>query len=73
MNEWIPVDEALPTEDVYYLVTCNDGSDNVVDMAKYCGGEWGRFIGLGDAWETWDDVIAWMPLPEAYHVCDTKC
>lgn len=64
MSEWIPVDEALPTKDGFYLATL-DG--------ELCG-EDAPFVGLAEYSEDkWVDdepdykcILAWMPLPEAY-------
>ena len=67
-TQWIPVAERLPEEPCdfvpdfgelpEYLVTIEDAS--VATTCSYCGnGEWwseGNFY----------NVVAWMPLPEAY-------
>ena len=56
-TRWIPVEERLPTEDMdEVLVTIADGVDGYVSMDIY----------NGDDWDNYEDVIAWMPLPEPY-------
>lgn len=64
MNEWIPVDEALPTKDDIYLATyageiCGEDKP-FVGLAEYAEGKWvDEDLGL-------ESILAWMPLPEAY-------
>lgn len=56
-HKWIPVKERLPKNGTRVLVTFEDG---FVAAADYYGNGW-------DLWADSGDVIAWMPLPEAYH------
>ena len=58
-GKWIPVEEGLPKNNDYVLVTCENGE---IDSAFCQKGIW--FLTYID-----DDVypvIAWMPLPEPY-------
>lgn len=66
-NGWISVKEALPEEDrTWVLATVDYGDGNrFVEDVEYINGD---FIvwdgGLPDT--VTDEVVAWMPLPEAY-------
>lgn len=67
MSEWIPCSERLPSESDYYLVTIIDDTGR-----KTLGCIWfaheGDYYGESE-WrelDDFDDVIAWMPLPEPY-------
>lgn len=56
---WIPVEERLPDIHNYsekYLVTLKRGWVRTA-MCTQCDGK---------HWWTYDDVIAWMPLPQSY-------
>lgn len=72
VNEWIPVEERLPEKEGYYisgdyLVTLKYDILNmsVVQCARITPDErWMRMIPNGKIDVT--NVIAWMPLPEAY-------
>lgn len=59
---WIPVDERLPEEDGFYLVSLNIATD--IDEIKVSRAWFSEntkvFAEYGKA------VIAWMPLPEPY-------
>ena len=57
-NKWIPVSERLPDIHYYesYLVTLKNGGIRVALFTE-CNGK---------HWWTYDDVIAWMPLPKPY-------
>jgi hypothetical protein len=58
-GEWIPVSERLPEIHNYtekYLVTLERGWVRTA-MCTQCDGK---------HWWSYDDVIAWMPLPKAY-------
>ena len=52
LNRWIPVSERLPEENGSYFVTVKRG---YVTTAIWVG-----------AAEFWNEVTAWMPLPEPY-------
>ena len=72
-TRWIPVSERLPEEDGRYLVTCKIGfslnedieHDKTVDMAFYKDGHWSKYI-------LYENIYAWMPLPEKYEVSLTE-
>ena len=51
-QQWIPCSERLPEKDGEYLTTTEDG---LCDVESYGDGEW-----------FYDDVVAWMPLPEPW-------
>ena len=56
---WIPVEEKLPEIHNYsdnYLVTLKRGGVHIA-MFTECDGK---------HWWTFDDVVAWMPLPQPY-------
>ena len=58
-QKWIPVSERLPDIHNYsenYFVTLKRGGVNIA-MFTECDGK---------HWWTYDDVIAWMPLPQPY-------
>ena len=56
LTGWIPVGERLPADEVDVLITTGEEK---VDVDFVIDGVW--FFGNNDY-----DVIAWMPLPEAY-------
>lgn len=51
-TRWIPVSERLPDKNGEYLVTLKQG------FATF-----GIWVGVA---ENWENVIAWLPLPEQY-------
>ena len=63
-SKWIPCSERLPEEDGEYLAWIRyDGHEFMTIEDFECSGllaQW-NFKGRND-----DEVIAWMPLPEAY-------
>ena len=63
--QWIPCSERLPEEDEEVLVCDVDGTMEVCDLEMF--GE-GRGLKWTDknGYESWLDVIAWMPLPKPY-------
>lgn len=63
VNEWIPVEERLPKQYTYVLVTCDNGE---VDYGFYYDGVW--VLDIIDS-ETYS-VIAWQSLPEPYKGSD---
>ena len=75
-QRWIPVVEALPEEYGEYLVTYkSDGDQMFMDIVEYepsfeFDHEKNRFKGnwlfADDCRSVNPEVIAWMPLPEAY-------
>ena len=63
---WIPCSERLPDKDGEYICTqkiynLSNGklSGKSVELVEFCNGKWRRAKHL--------KVIAWQPLPEAYH------
>ena len=63
---WIPCSERLPDKDGKYICTqkiynLSNGklSGKSVELVEFYNGKWRRAIHL--------KVIAWQPLPEAYH------
>ena len=77
MERWIPCDEKLPEKSGRYLVTrglkgCNNLWNeiyivNYSDLMGLCKEKvwWDGNVGKSD-FEAYDDVLAWMPLPEPY-------
>ena len=71
-TKWIPVEERLPENEkyigCYYLVTLEYRNLNMnsVTCARFePSGRWLRYCAIGEV-DVTDEVIAWMPLPEAY-------
>ena len=69
---WIPVEERLPENEKdigrNYLVTLKYSNLNsiIATCARFePSGRWLRFCAIGEV-DVTDEVIAWMPLPEAY-------
>ena len=60
VGKWIPVTERLPEENGSYIVTSMDYVDTF--EAVFDAGEWFSIDYCDDI----KNVIAWMPLPEAY-------
>ena len=61
---WIPVSERLPEIHNYterYLVTLERGWVRTARFTEYDG----------KGWWTYDDVVAWMPLPKPYREVET--
>ena len=71
-SAWIPCSERLPEEQGQYLVTfplCN--GDPWVYVLSFCKG---KFYETDDEWGDveYDDVTAWMPLPEPWKGADDE-
>lgn len=67
--KWIPVSERLPEEEDVVLICSKIG---VIDFGKRKGDKWVWLAeALWDYWQKTEDLIAWMPLPEAYKESDT--
>lgn len=72
-GEWIPVSKNMPNENGRYLITQGDFRFKTIiikyyDLGKKEFGTWHE-LPFDDDEEVWipiSDVIAWMPLPEAY-------
>lgn len=69
---WIPVEERLPENEKdigrNYLVTLKYSNLNsiIATCARFePSGRWLRYCAIGEV-DVTDEVIAWMPLPEAY-------
>ena len=60
MNDgWVPVEERLPEEQKYYLVTAEDNGAPFVDC------RWHKYGGKFNC-EDGEAIIAWQPLPGPY-------
>lgn len=59
LDEWILIEERLPKQYTYVLVTCENGE---VDYGFYYDGVWVLDIIDSEAYP----VVAWIPLPEPY-------
>lgn len=70
MNDgWIPVDERLPENDDFVLVTVTGiynalTFSDAIQLASYCKGD-GWFVEGYPDWEN-PNISAWRPLPEPY-------
>ena len=72
VGEWIPVTHEIDEESGEYMFTCQLPEEGekviVVDRWGYinideqCYDGYGWYLDGGD----WNDIVAWMPLPEAY-------
>ena len=60
VQRWIPVNERLPEEDGFYLVTVNYG-----DVAWVHESYFMQCNSRGVHWD-YSDITAWMPMPEHY-------
>ena len=66
--KWIPCSERLPEEGDVVLICSKIG---VIDFGKRKGDKWVWLAeALCDYWQETEDLIAWMPLPEAYKESD---
>ena len=67
--KWIPVSERLPEEGDVVLICSKIGA---IDFGKRKSDKWVWLAeALWDYWQETEDLIAWMPLPEAYKESDT--
>lgn len=66
MRDWIPVSERLPQEEGEYLICLRHGKG--ISICNYAEG-WNCYRGddgtIDRGYEL-TDVVAWMPLPDAY-------
>ena len=69
---WIPCSERLPEcgFGLHYLVTLKDGHDFMDDVYEAFFDKYGWHVGDNEL--AYDDVIAWMPLPEPYKGGDSE-
>lgn len=81
---WIPCSERLPLSEGKYLVTCSNIITSYIDVARWANNlhevdEYdfpfnndAGFYGYDSEYGYWEltNVIAWMPLPEAYKESD---
>lgn len=66
MMRWIPVTERLPNkQDDYFVTIPLDNNSTFVDVLHF---HKGKFYDTDSEWGDveYDDVTAWMPLPEPY-------
>ena len=59
VNQWIDVNDRLPEDSEDVLICSQWGT---IDIGWYCKGEWVSEHITYD----YDNIIAWMPLPEPY-------
>lgn len=60
--QWIPCSERLPEEGGEYLVTAEDYTTEVIVLSYDAdASDWSDYFD-----NMYDEVIAWMPLPEPY-------
>ena len=74
VGEWIPVTHEIDEESGEYMFTCQlpeEGERVIVvdrrgyiDIDEQCYDTDGWYLDGGD----WNDIVAWMPLPEPYGV-----
>lgn len=74
VGEWIPVTHEIDEESGEYMFTCQlpeEGERVIVvnrrgyiDIDEQCYDTDGWYLDGGD----WNDIVAWMPLPEVYQV-----
>ena len=64
-GEWIPVTERLPEYRKEVLTCSNGGFIEIQSLEESYGGYWENQKG---DWSDFDEVIAWMPLPQPYKV-----
>ena len=63
-TEWIPVTKKLPEYGKEVLTCSNGGFIEIQSLENSCNdGYWENQKG---DWSDFDEVIAWMPLPESY-------
>lgn len=67
MNDWIPCHERLPDHEGNYLVTFQLLSIYPVEVCYFDGSVWDK--------GQYDEVLAWMSLPESYgaQAMDKEC
>ena len=67
--KWIPCSGRMPEEGDVVLICSKIGA---IDFGKRKGDKWVWLAeALWDYWQETEDLIAWMPLPEAYKESDT--
>lgn len=73
-TEWIPIEERLPEDDSYVLVSFSNFS--MPDIGRYEKDEEGGAFYPGDEEVTYSSygifANAWMPLPEPYKKGETE-
>lgn len=77
---WIPVKERLPENDVDVLCTIHFvgthwaplARERLVDISHCRDGEWYTYLDDDALKDAWFDVVAWMPLPDAYEVLNER-
>lgn len=66
-NRWIPLNERLPEDNTYVLVTVKVGKREPKVRSGYYYKDGHFHIDNGDSWEARDkELKAWMPLPQPY-------
>ena len=65
---WIPVTERLPEEEGFYLVTLEYkyGAETTVRFFRIENGERHWSLWGNENITVWENITAWMPLPEPY-------
>ena len=68
-TRWIPVSERLPEFSKEVLTCSNGGFIEIQSLEDSYDGYWENQSG---DWTDFDEVIAWMPLPEPPHLTDKE-
>ena len=68
LPHWIPCGEGLPKEDGFYLVTLEYkyGAETTVRFFRIENGERHWSLWGNENITVWENITAWMPLPEPY-------
>jgi hypothetical protein len=79
-NIWIPVEDGLPDSSMYVLISTQD---ELLPVMGFYDNQNNKWISFENPIPDWDEVTAWMPLPDKYpnksiedyfgEVCDRIC